>query len=126
MEFFYSQAPETMRAVSQALFSLTTAFGAWLCIPLLLLVNHLNQWLPDDINGGHLEYYFLSLGTIVMVDLGVFVMMARRYEYKVGVRCEVRVRGKLTIIELLAGGACSLCSRGWRRTFVSSSSSSSD
>merc|ERR1712070_161210 len=48
LEFFYSQAPESMRSFTAALNLFTTALGSWLCIPIILLVN-LNpqkQWLP--------------------------------------------------------------------------------
>jgi dipeptide/tripeptide permease len=39
LEFFYSQAPISMRSVSQSLNLFTNALGSFLVIPVLLLVN---------------------------------------------------------------------------------------
>lgn len=39
LEFFYSQAPLNMRSFTAALNLLTTALGAWLCIPLVYIAN---------------------------------------------------------------------------------------
>ncbi|CAM9778944.1 unnamed protein product, partial [Discosporangium mesarthrocarpum] len=39
IEFFYSEAPSTMRGVSAGLNLLTTALGAWATVPLLKLVS---------------------------------------------------------------------------------------
>lgn len=39
LEFFYSQAPISMRSVSQSLNLFTNALGSFLVIPLLLMVN---------------------------------------------------------------------------------------
>jgi len=74
-----------MRSFTQALNLFTTALGSWLCIPLIYLVNinKQNQWLPEDVNEGHLAYYFALLAVIMMLDLMVFVKISRTYEYKV-------------------------------------------
>ena len=52
LEFFYSQAPHSMRSVSQALNLFTNALGSWLTIPLTLLVNtdSNNPWIASDVN----------------------------------------------------------------------------
>ena len=39
LEFFYSQAPISMRSVSQSLNLFTNALGSFLVIPVLLMVN---------------------------------------------------------------------------------------
>ncbi len=39
LEFFYSQAPASMRSVTQSLNLATTALGSFIVIPILLAVN---------------------------------------------------------------------------------------
>lgn len=39
LEFFYAEAPSTMRGVSAGLNLLTTALGSWITMPLLGLVR---------------------------------------------------------------------------------------
>jgi peptide/histidine transporter 3/4 len=39
LEFFYSQAPLSLRSVTQSLNMLTNALGTFVMIPLLLIVN---------------------------------------------------------------------------------------
>lgn len=83
IEFFYSQAPANMRSISAALNLLTTAFGSWLTIPFVLIVNAdpSDKWVPEDLNEGHLEYFFLVLAAFLAATLAVFVAYARGYAY---------------------------------------------
>lgn len=39
LEFFYAEAPTTVRGVSAGLNLLTTALGSWMTVPLLTLVS---------------------------------------------------------------------------------------
>ena len=74
-----------MRSFTQALNLFTTSLGAWLCIPLIYFVNinKNNQWLPADVNEGHLANYFALLAVIMLVDLLLFIKISQTYEYKV-------------------------------------------
>ncbi|CAN0027902.1 unnamed protein product, partial [Hapterophycus canaliculatus] len=68
LEFFYAEAPTTVRGVSAGLNLLTTALGSWMTVPLLTLVNSGvlgGRWVPDDLNDGHLELYFCLLAGLV-------------------------------------------------------------
>jgi len=38
-------------------------------------------WLPDEINAGRLEYYSFLLAGVLLLNLAVFVLIARRYHY---------------------------------------------
>ena len=83
LEFFYSQAPCEMRSVSQACNLLTSALGSWLTIPLTILVN-VNQddeWIPSDLNDGHLDLYFFLLALLMIMGFLVFVRISRGYAY---------------------------------------------
>jgi peptide/histidine transporter 3/4 len=97
LEFFYSQAPISMRSVSQSLNLFTNALGSFLVIPVLLLVNsdssktsllvagvvvtarYLtlrfansrtgNEWVPTNLDEGHLDYYFFLLAGLMGLTL---------------------------------------------------------
>eukprot|EP00121_Abeoforma_whisleri_P009542 Awhi_evm1s8776 len=78
-DLFYSEVPESMRAVCQALNMLTTSLGT-------MVGGTINSvtvmWLPDDLNTGHQEYtYFLTFG-LGMINLIGFIFVSRGFEYK--------------------------------------------
>ena len=83
LEFFYSQAPNEMRSVSQASNLFTNAMGSWLTIPLTLLVNanSNNKWIPSDLNNGHLDWYFYLLASIMTLAFMGFVYISYGYVY---------------------------------------------
>lgn len=83
LEFFYSQAPSEMRSVSQACNLFTNAIGSWLTIPLTILVNvnSSDEWIPSDLNSGHLELYFLVLAALMLVAYVGFVQISKGYVY---------------------------------------------
>lgn len=83
LEFFYSQAPHSMRSVSQALNLFTNALGSWLTIPLTMLVNvdTNDEWIPDNIDEGHLDWYFYLLAGLMFAALIIFVYLAYQFHY---------------------------------------------
>ena len=72
-----------MRSVSQSLNLFTTAIGSFLIIPIVYLVNvnPNNQWLPTNLDEGHVEYYFLVLAIIMLIDMVYFYFISLKYEY---------------------------------------------
>ncbi|XVE97035.1 hypothetical protein REPUB_Repub02eG0275800 [Reevesia pubescens] len=85
LEFFYEQAPDAMRS----LLSLTTAaLGNYLSTFLVNIVTDFSSrqgnpgWIPDNLNYGHLHYFFWLLAVLSILNLGVYVMVARWYTYK--------------------------------------------
>lgn len=63
LEFFYTQAPESMKSVCAALNLLTTAIGTWLMAALIPVVNSSkgNEWIAHDLNHGHMDYFFFTM-----------------------------------------------------------------
>lgn len=100
IEFFYSQAPDSMRSMMGALSLLTTSIAGYFSSLLLYIIDEISksagsQWIPDNLNRGHLDYYFILLigkdqclfgcevGVGIMsLTLVVFVFIAVKYEYK--------------------------------------------
>lgn len=49
-----------------------TALGSWLIIPLLYIVNSGGsgkEWVPVNIDDGHLDWYFFLLAALMVVNL---------------------------------------------------------
>ena len=105
LEFFYSQAPLAMRSVTSSLnlfmnalgefitrFIIAVAcilktcilfLGSWITIPLLMIVNSdpNNEWVPTNIDQGHLEWYFFLLAALMAVNQVLFVKVSDGYQY---------------------------------------------
>ncbi|KAF0713162.1 hypothetical protein AaE_011852, partial [Aphanomyces astaci] len=77
-DLFYSEVPESMRSVCQALNLLTTTLGS-------LVAGGTNSifsfWIPSDLNTGHLEYVFYVFAALVLVNLAGFVVVSQGFEY---------------------------------------------
>lgn len=87
LEFFYDQAPDSMRSMSSALSLTTTALGSYLSSLLVILVTAYSTrngdlgWIPDNLNYGHLHYFFWLLAGLSAINLAVFILVARRFTY---------------------------------------------
>ncbi|VFR03360.1 unnamed protein product [Cuscuta campestris] len=88
LEFFYDQAPDSMRSLCSALSLTTTAIGNYLSALLVSIVTDISTrngkpgWLADNLNYGHLDYFFWLLAALSAINLGVFVAVAKMYTYK--------------------------------------------
>jgi solute carrier family 15 (peptide/histidine transporter), member 3/4 len=84
-EFFYNEAPESMRSLCSALALLTVALGSYLSSFVVTVVACLTTrggepgWIPDDLNEGHLDRFFWLLAALSWLNLAVFVCCARWY-----------------------------------------------
>eukprot|EP00981_Chlorochromonas_danica_P006086 scaffold1282_cov195-Ochromonas_danica.AAC.5 len=83
LEFFYSQAPLSMRSVSQAFNLLAAGIGRLLTVPLIYMVNANpnDEWVPSNLDQGHLEYYFFVLTALMVADILALTYVARDYTY---------------------------------------------
>ncbi|CAN1199992.1 Protein NRT1/ PTR FAMILY 8.3 [Linum perenne] len=93
LEFFYEQSPDAMRSLCSALALLTTSLGNYLSSFILTMVAHfttrggeLPGWIPDDLNEGHLDYFFWLLAGLSFVNMVVYVACAARYRQKKAVQ----------------------------------------
>ncbi|WVY90453.1 hypothetical protein V8G54_035967 [Vigna mungo] len=88
LEFFYEQAPDAMRSTCSALQLLTVAFGQYLSSLLITIVTKVTTmnggpgWLPDKPNYGHLDYFFLLLTVLSVLNFIVFLLVSNLYTYK--------------------------------------------
>ncbi|WOL14197.1 protein NRT1/ PTR FAMILY 8.3-like [Canna indica] len=88
LEFFYDQSPDAMRSLCTAFSLLTTALGNYLSSFIVTVVTSLTTrggkpgWIPDNLNEGHLDYYFWVLAGLSFANLLVYVACAVRYKSK--------------------------------------------
>ena len=85
LEFFYDQSPGGMKSLGTALAQLTVAAGNYLNSAVLGAVDALTArggkpgWIPDDLNEGHLDYFFWLMAALGVVNLLHFVHCSMRY-----------------------------------------------
>ncbi len=83
LEFFYHEAPESMKSIVFSIFMLSIGLGAWLGSLSIVIVNTFpNPWIPNDLDDGYLEYYFFLLAAIMFLSFFIFLKMAKGYTYK--------------------------------------------
>ncbi|KAL6867543.1 hypothetical protein ACP4OV_015567 [Aristida adscensionis] len=88
LEFFYDQGPDAMRSLCSAFALVTTSIGSYISSIILTLVSNFTTqggdpgWIPDNLNEGHLDRFFLLIAGISVVNFMVFIGCAVRYRYK--------------------------------------------
>ncbi|TKY63451.1 NRT1/ PTR FAMILY 8.1 [Spatholobus suberectus] len=88
MEFFYGQAPDAMRSLCAALSLTTNALGNYVSTLLVLIVTKITTshgrigWIPDNLNRGHLDYFYWLLSVLSLLNFLVYLWIANRYTYK--------------------------------------------
>lgn len=68
-EFTYSEAPEELKGIMTGLYIMAMGLGSFVGPLVISIVNGIthdpkipnSQWIPKNINNGHLDYYFYFL-----------------------------------------------------------------
>lgn len=86
LEFFYSEAPDTMKSISTSLSWCSTSMGYFLSSVLVIVVNSASRrfgsgaWLgSNDLNKDHLELFFALLAALNFVNFLNYIFWARWY-----------------------------------------------
>ncbi|KAF3781425.1 NRT1-PTR FAMILY 3-1 protein [Nymphaea thermarum] len=82
LEFFYDQAPESMRSTATALFWTSISAGSYLNTLLITLVHRTTDWLPDNLNRGKLEYFYWIITMLQVFNLCYYMLCVRYYTFK--------------------------------------------
>lgn len=97
LEFFYDQAPESMRSTAMALFWASISMGNYVSTILVSGVHKFSagpdgsNWLRNDyINKGKLDYFYWLITVLQVVNLVYYVFCARIYTFK-----PLQVQGKV-------------------------------
>ncbi|KAF7824723.1 pentatricopeptide repeat-containing protein [Senna tora] len=82
---FYDQMPEAMRSMGAAFYISNAGVGNFVSSAIIGIVEAASggKWLgSNNLNRAHLDGYYYVLAGLGVLDLGVFVFVARRYVYK--------------------------------------------
>nr|GEV50130.1 protein NRT1/ PTR FAMILY 8.1-like [Tanacetum cinerariifolium] len=88
LEFFYDQAPDSMRSLGTALSLTTVSLGNYLSSLLVTIVMEISTkggkpgWIPDNLNRGQLQNFFWLLSVLSFLNLGAYILVAKWYTYK--------------------------------------------
>ncbi|XP_073393754.1 protein NRT1/ PTR FAMILY 8.2 isoform X2 [Physcomitrium patens] len=87
LEFFYDQAPDSMRSLGTAIFLSTIGIGNFLSSMLLSSVVKVTSlcgqsWIVDNLNRCRLDYFYWLLAGLMAANLCFFFALARWYQYK--------------------------------------------
>ncbi|KAJ0988946.1 hypothetical protein J5N97_007302 [Dioscorea zingiberensis] len=85
LEFFYSEAPETMKSVCTSLSWCSTSMGFFLSSVLVSIVNKVSkevggvEWLSDSLDGSHLELFYALLAVLNFFNFLNYLFWAKWY-----------------------------------------------
>jgi dipeptide/tripeptide permease len=89
LEFFYDQAPESMRSTAMAFFWTSISIGNYVSTLLVTLVHKFSagpngeNWLPDNnLNKGKLEYFYWLITILQVINFIYYLFCANMYTYK--------------------------------------------
>ena len=83
LEFFNSQAPKHMKSFMMALYLVASGIGSFMIGLLVVLANcdSSNPWITNDLNHGHLDWYFFAVGGGMFVFGLCSIFSATKYQY---------------------------------------------
>ncbi|CAN0924141.1 Protein NRT1/ PTR FAMILY 4.6 [Linum grandiflorum] len=86
LEFFFSEAPSTMRSLATSLSWASLAMGYYLSSVIVSVVNKVttrDAWLlGKDINGYHLDRFYWLMCVLSALNFGHYLFWACRYKYR--------------------------------------------
>ncbi|KAG8363498.1 hypothetical protein BUALT_Bualt19G0028600 [Buddleja alternifolia] len=87
LEFFNGQAPDGLKSFGSALSMTSISLGNFGSCLILTLVTKISSsadragWIPRNLNKGHLDRFFYLLAGLTAVDLVIYTVCAKRYNY---------------------------------------------
>jgi peptide/histidine transporter 3/4 len=88
LEFFYAEAPDTMKSTCTSLALLTVALGNYMSSLIYSVVAAFTAtadspgWISDDLNKGHLDYFFWTMAAMCTLNFVVYSGFAKNYKLK--------------------------------------------
>ncbi|XP_078181956.1 protein NRT1/ PTR FAMILY 5.10-like [Carex rostrata] len=86
-EFFYDQVPDELRSLGLSLFLSIFGVGSYMSSFIVSLIDEIttkngDSWFADNLNQGHLDYFYWLLAVASAVAFIVYYFIARAYVYK--------------------------------------------
>ncbi|XP_027116616.1 protein NRT1/ PTR FAMILY 5.2 [Coffea arabica] len=87
IEFFYDQAPESMKSLGTSYSMTTLGAGNFISSFLLSTVSRItkrdgNEWIQNNLNASHLDYYYAFFAVLNVLNIVFFLIMTKLYVYK--------------------------------------------
>ncbi|KAL2463553.1 Protein NRT1/PTR FAMILY 5.2 [Forsythia ovata] len=88
LEFFYDQAPESMKSLGTSYSMTSVGIGNFLSSFILSTVSHITQgndhkgWIQNNLNASRLDLYFAFLAVLSFLNFIVFLLITKLYRYK--------------------------------------------
>ncbi|MCL7034993.1 hypothetical protein MKW94_003344 [Papaver nudicaule] len=88
LEFFYDQSPENMQSLGTSFFTSGIGVGNFLNSFLVTMVDRVTSrhgkksWIGKNLNDSHLDYYYGFLMVISVLNLGAYLWVSKKYQYK--------------------------------------------
>ncbi|MCL7027571.1 hypothetical protein MKW94_009970 [Papaver nudicaule] len=97
IEFFYDQAPESMKSLGTSYYMTSLGVGSFLSSFLLKTVANITQrhhkkgWILNNLNDSHLDYYYWFFTILNALNFIIFLILAKFYVYKAEVSDSMEV-----------------------------------
>lgn len=97
IEFFYDQAPESMKSLGTSYSMTTLGIGNFLSSFLLSTVSHITKkhghqgWILNDLNASHLDYYYAFFAVLNFLNFIFFLFVIKYYVYRAEVSDSIKV-----------------------------------
>ncbi|CAK9180684.1 unnamed protein product [Ilex paraguariensis] len=104
IEFFYDQAPETMKSLGTSYAMTSVGIGNFLSSFILTTVSHITKehghkgWILNNLNASRLDHYFAFLAILSSLNFIFYLVVTKFYQYKAEVSDSMEVlRGELEV-----------------------------
>lgn len=97
IEFFYDQAPESMKSLGTSYSTTSLGIGNFLSSFLLSTVSHITRkhghqgWILNNLNKSHLDYYYAFFVILNILNFIFFLVVIKFYVYKAEVSDSMHV-----------------------------------
>uniref|UniRef100_J3M7G7 Major facilitator superfamily (MFS) profile domain-containing protein n=1 Tax=Oryza brachyantha TaxID=4533 RepID=J3M7G7_ORYBR len=87
-EFFYDQVPGALKSLGLALYLSVIGVGSFISSFLISAIDGVTRrnggtsWIADDLNRGHLDYFYLLLAALTVLDLLAYIYFSTSYIYR--------------------------------------------
>ncbi|KAF8028693.1 hypothetical protein BT93_E1368 [Corymbia citriodora subsp. variegata] len=88
IEFFYDQAPESMKSLGTSYSTITLGIGNFLSSFLLSTVSHLTKrhghhgWILNNLNASRLDHYYAFFAVLNLLNFAFFLFVVKLYVYR--------------------------------------------
>ncbi|XP_051152910.1 protein NRT1/ PTR FAMILY 5.2-like isoform X1 [Andrographis paniculata] len=110
LEFFYDQAPESMKSLG-ASYSLTSlGAGNFISSLFLTIVSNVTSgnghegWIRNNLNASHLDYYYAFFAILNCINFVLFLVVVRFYVYRAEVSDSMKVLAEELTVRKTEGG----------------------